>query len=407
MTDRLYYADSYLKVFNARVLEIKSGAVRLDRTAFYPTSGGQPHDTGTLGGLGVCDVYVDDAGEVWHAVEGALAEGALVEGMIDWPRRFDHMQQHAGEHMLAGAIHKKLGGYTIGLHLGAEISTIDVRLPGGAMRVTEAILDEIEDQVNADIQKDLPIRAWFPTADEMNKLPLRKPPAVSEHIRVLLVGDQADGECVACGGTHPSSSGQIGLMRILDARPSRGKMRVTFVCGMRALRDARARARAAERAAAALSVPFGELPEAVLNLNDRLHAAKAELEREKKTQALCHADQLWAAAPVVGGWRVVKESLKGLNAAALREMASGLAERARTLAVLESEQPEGECLVVFARSQGEGPNMGALLSEAVRTLGGKGGGRAEFAQGGAPGRGAADMGLNLLEQMLVRDSRQE
>jgi len=396
MTERLYYMDAYLKSFEAEVEEYRDCAARLNRTAFYPTSGGQPHDVGVLGGRSVTDVFVDDAGEVWHRVDGPLEPGSRVEGEIDWARRFDHMQQHAGEHMLAGHIFRRLGGFTIGLHLGAEVSTIDVELPGGVMRVPEGVIDEIEDAVNRDIQRDLPIRCWFPSEEEFASLPLRKPPTVKEHIRVVLIGDEKDGECVACGGTHPSSAGQIGLMRVLDARPSRGKMRVSFVCGMRALRDVRLRSKMADRAAALLSSPVERLTEAVEAALNREREARSALDRERTAQAVRRADAIWEAANESGGWRIVSDVAVGLGADALREMAARLTARGRTMALLESEQEDGSCLIVFARSEGEGPHMGRLMAEAASGCGGKGGGRPEFAQGGAPGPGAAALGEKLL-----------
>ena len=400
VTERLYYGDSYLKKFVAEVLEVKDGAARLDRSAFYPTSGGQPYDIGLLGGLRVTDVFVGEDGDVWHRTEGALEVGARVSGEIDWARRFDHMQQHAGEHMLAGKIFKKLGGFTIGLHLGAEVSTIDVELPGGGMRAPEDVLDEIEDEVNRDIQRYLPIRCFFPTEEEFGTLPLRKPPTVKEHIRVVLIGDEKDGECVACGGTHPSSTGQIGLVRILDARPSRGKMRVTFVCGMRAVKDARMRTRAADRAAALLSVPVERLPEAAEGALERERETKARLDRERTGQALRRADELWRSAEEKSGWRVVRDACDALDASAIKEMASHLASRERTIALIECRQDDGNSLIVFARTEGEGPHMGRLLSEAVKPIGGKGGGRPEFAQGGAPQAGAAARAAEALMAAL-------
>jgi alanyl-tRNA synthetase len=400
MTDRLYYENAYLRSFEAVVEEYRDGAARLNRTAFYPTSGGQPYDTGTLGGRRVTDVFVDDAGEVWHRVDGPLSPGSLVEGEIDWARRFDHMQQHAGEHMLAGRIFKRLGGFTIGLHLGAEVSTIDVELPGGEMRAPEGVMDEIEDAVNRDIQLDIPIRCWFPSDEEFAALPMRKPPAVKEHIRVVLVGDEAGGECCACGGTHPSSAGQIGLVRVLDTRPSRGKMRVTFVCGMRALKDARLRSRRADRAAALLSSPVEKLPEAVEAALVREREARAALEKYRLDEAIRKADALWESATESGGWRVAADAVDALGADALREMAARLTSRGRTAALLESAQPEGGHLIVFARSEGEGPHMGKLLAEAAKGLGGKGGGRPEFAQGGAPISGAAGLGAQLFSREI-------
>ena len=134
MTERLYYDDAYLTSFDARVTDCvpdeDTYLVRLDRSAFYPTSGGQPYDTGTLGGANILDVFVQN-GDVFHRTDAPLNVGSEVHGEIDWPRRFDHMQQHCGEHMLANAVWRQLGGHVIGLHLGAEVSSIDADLPGG------------------------------------------------------------------------------------------------------------------------------------------------------------------------------------------------------------------------------------------------------------------------------------
>ena len=177
MTDRLYYADSYLTEFDAQVLEVQGNRVRLDRSAFYPTSGGQPFDTGYLGEARVTDVE-SVAGEVWHTVEGTLREGERVHGRIDWPRRFDHMQQHAGEHMIANAVYRFFDGFTIGLHIGAEVSTIDVELPDGRMRLSPEDIARVEDDVNAHIQQNLPIRCYFP--QDVDALPLRKRGDVKE-----------------------------------------------------------------------------------------------------------------------------------------------------------------------------------------------------------------------------------
>ena len=168
MTERLYYNQTYLKNFSAVVTAMreKNGKteITLDRSAFYPTSGGQPYDTGVIGGAKVLDVVVDALGEVWHTVEGTLTEGETVECAIDWARRFDHMQQHAGEHMLAGAVYRLFGGHTIGLHLGAEVSTIDVTMPDGSTHLTPEQVHALEMDVNEQIQQDVPIKCWFPSA---------------------------------------------------------------------------------------------------------------------------------------------------------------------------------------------------------------------------------------------------
>ena len=166
MTQRLYYENSYLTHFPATVTaaftrNARETVIYLDRSAFYPTSGGQPFDTGTLGGVPVSDVFVDENGDVAHVIEGFLTVGSTVEGTVDWRRRFDHMQQHAGEHMIAGCLHRLFNGYTIGLHLGHEDSSIDVELPGGRMHLTEDEIESLEEEVNAHIFADEPIRCFF------------------------------------------------------------------------------------------------------------------------------------------------------------------------------------------------------------------------------------------------------
>lgn len=396
MTHRLYYDDAYLTQFTATVLDCRperdGWAARLNRSAFYPTSGGQPYDTGVLGGARVLDVWVDQAGEVWHLTDAPLEVGAQVEGRIDWPRRFDHMQQHAGEHMLAGVIWRRLGGRTIGLHLGDSFSTIDVELPGGQMRVEPQVLAELEETVNAQIQADLPIRCYFPTPQQLAQAPLRKPPTVREHIRLVQVGDV---ECVACGGTHPASSGQIGLVKILDARPSRGKMRVSFVCGMRALRDYQQKFLSAQAAAALLSTGVEELPKAVEHALERLHQAQRELKRAQLDRALDRAAQLTQeAAALPGGGRAVSCVLAGLDRDGLREVAGYLTGQG-VAALLAGEEGPGAPLVFAAPAQ-LGLSMGQLLSQVLKPLGGKGGGRPDFAQGAGPGRAALEAAMARL-----------
>lgn len=181
--------------------------VTLNQSAFYPTSGGQPFDTGVLikdgETLFVRDVKVEE-GEVWHLVQGTLMPGDQVHGRIDWERRFDHMQQHGGEHMLAGVIYKELSGTTIGLHLGECDSSIDVALPDGRTRLTREEIRRIEAIVNRHIQQNEAIHCWFPTEAELAALPLRKPPTVNEHVRIVDIGGW---EMVACGGTHPAHTG--------------------------------------------------------------------------------------------------------------------------------------------------------------------------------------------------------
>ena len=396
MTDRLYYDQSYLTAFDAVVTAVRpldaGCAVALDRSAFYPTSGGQPFDTGTLNGLRVTDVNVDAAGEVWHSVEGALSPGDRVHGEIDWARRFDHMQQHAGEHMIAGSVWRQFGGVTIGLHLGAAFSTIDVTMPRGETHLTPEQIRLIEDDVNAQIQRDVPIRCWFPEEAELRALPLRKPPTVSEHVRIVAIGDC---EMVACGGTHPSSAGQIALVKIIDARPSKGKVRLAFVCGMRAVRDYQEKYDACTRAAALLSAKPEQLPEGVARLNDAVAALEHQISLMQQAEALQQVDALRQQAEDIGGVRVTVARLGPLGMDGLRRLAAALIEDESAVALLASEKEDGWNLV-FARGAAVTRDMGRLLREAAAQCGGKGGGKPDFAQGSSADAAVLDAAKHIL-----------
>ena len=283
MTDRLYYDDAYLWEFDGTVTAGKEEGgpwIALDRSAFYPTSGGQPYDTGSFCFDGkeirVTDVEADREGNVWHRVEETIPAGTRVRGKIDADRRTDHMEQHGGEHMLAGAIWEKLGGTTIGLHLGAEDSSIDVAMPEGRTHLSEEEIRMLEETVNDRIRRDAPIRCWFPTKEELAELPLRKAPAVQEHVRIVAMGDF---EMVACGGTHPASTGRIGQIKILSAIPSKGKIRVSFVCGKRAERVFREVFRSAKKAGNVMSCPTEKLAACAGELKTRLAEAERKVNR--------------------------------------------------------------------------------------------------------------------------------
>jgi len=385
MTERLYYDDAYLTEFSATVTDcVPDGGgfrLRLDRSAFYPTSGGQPHDTGMLGGVNVLDVLVGGDGDVWHITDAPLAAGTAVHGKIDWPRRFDHMQQHAGDHMIASALWRLLGGVTIGLHVSGDVSTIDVAMPEGVTRISPEDIRRVELDVNERIQRDVPIRCWFPDPDELKALPLRKPPTVTEHVRVVAIGED---EMVACGGTHPATAGQLGLVKILNVAPARGKMRVSFVAGMRALRDYQAMYDRAHEAAALLSTATDNLPAHVAAMQDALKEANLELNRLRRDAALRKLEAALETAPrTQDGAAVIARMLEG-DANLLKDVASHLIKRSGVVALLGAKAGEDHAVFVFARSADVAIPMGKLLSDTAKPLGGKGGGRPDFAQGGGP-----------------------
>ena len=377
MTERLYYDDAYLWEFDAKVTRIRNGKktgtweAALDRSAFYPTSGGQPFDTGKLmfagGEASVSDVEADREGEVWHTLDREIPEGTEVHGSIDGKRRTDHMEQHGGEHMLAGAIWEKLQGTTIGLHLGQEDSTIDVALPGERTHLTEEEIFMLEDTVNERIRMDAPVRCWFPEKEELETLPLRKPPTVREHVRIVAMGDF---EMVACGGTHPSSTGRIGMLKILSVIPAKGKARVTFVCGGRAAALFRKYMRCADKAGAALSCPVDKLSRAASELKSRLAEAERKANRFETRELLEQFRREESSGDLKGitlAAVVTEEKDARAVSAAVSEY---IAERGKLLLLAAGER------LTFARSE----DVPVDMAELIRRVG-RGGGRPDLAGG--------------------------
>lgn len=384
--ERLYYDNAYLTAFDAEVEAVREdGWIALDRSAFYPTSGGQPHDTGILqwedGSLRVTDVEVID-GVVWHKTDAALPAGTAVHGVIDWDRRWDHMQQHAGDHLLAGTVWQTLGGVTVGLHTGKEDSSIDIEMPGRRTHLTEEEKDRLEILVNQRVQRDDPIRCWFPSEEELKTLPLRKRPTVAEHVRVVAMGDY---EMVPCGGTHPGSTGQIGPVKILSAAPARGLMRLRFVAGMRAIRYFQEAARSAEEMAAALSAPVRLAPEALRRDREEQREKRAEIEGKVLLSAL----EILRAGK---RGRVYAGHLVFADAALLVRAAGELIRDKDAVALLSCPGKAGHSLV-FARGENVDQDMAALM----RACGGRGGGKSDLAQGSAPDESVLEAAAEMMQ----------
>ena len=398
MTDRLYYDDSYLTSFDAvvNVCVEKDGAyhVRLDCSAFYPTSGGQPFDTGTINGIAVTDVYVGEDHDVWHVLEAPVAAGTPAHGEINWPRRFDHMQQHAGDHMIASALWRLLGGVTIGLHISHDVSTIDVAMPEGVTRISREDIARVEQDVNERIQRDVPVKCWFPNADELKSLPLRKPPTVNEHVRIVAIGTD---EMVACGGTYPSTAGQLGMVKILSVAPARGKMRVTFVAGMRAFRDYQMKNDCAAETSNLLSTSVDKMAVSVAAMQEALNLAKAELNRLRRERMLMELEGRMKTAPrLPDGTVILAQQIDG-DINLLKDVVSHLIRTPKVVALMGVKNEANGAMFAFARSGDVDIHMGQLLGKASKVYGGKGGGRPDFAQGGGDPR-IIDEALQILKE---------
>jgi alanyl-tRNA synthetase len=394
-THRLYYDDAYLRDFTAEVVARRTidgrPALALDRTAFYPTGGGQPNDAGVLfhssgAASRVLDVVAEDD-LVWHVLNAEL-DAQHLRGAIDWDRRFDHMQQHTGQHILSQAFIVTEDAETVAFHLGAQASTIDLTLLGKSRTdLDAAAIARAEAAANEIVDAALPVTAAFVSPEELAALPLRKPPKVTENIRVVQVRGF---DWSACGGTHVAYTSHVQQIKIVAAERRGPELRVTFLCGRRARADyARLKA-----LAQGLVARFTAAEDEILDLVDR-RAAEADALRKdlallEGEWAESKAAALYADAPVVGGKRVVVAALD-TGADRVKKVAQALRSYPGVAVCLAArgERPQ----LVVTRSDDVALDAGAALRAAAAAGGGKGGGRPDWAQGGVPTNEALDLAL--------------
>jgi alanyl-tRNA synthetase len=378
LTRLLYYEDSSIREFEGTVLrsQERDGGLwaELDQTAFYPGGGGQPPDRGRLDDRTVTETR-EEEGRVWHRIEGSLAEGVRVRGTVDWPRRFDHMQQHTGQHILSQAFIEVASAETRSFHLGEEEVSIDVAHAGP----DPDLLRRVEERANEVVWEDREIVLHQVPRDEVGRFPLRKVPAVEGIVRVVEVSGF---DWSACGGTHVRRSGQVGMIAILSTEKYKGGTRVAFVCGGRALRRQRERGRLLRDLSLAFTSGEADLPGAVARLKeerDRLDRRmksllKGELERE--------AASLLESAPRGPHGPVVARHYGDRDPSEIGTLASMISARGGiALLTAGTETPRAH----FSAPPGTIP-VGDLLGRLCREHGGKGGGRAETAQGAIPAR---------------------
>ncbi|HXR97789.1 MAG TPA: DHHA1 domain-containing protein [Terriglobales bacterium] len=390
MTDHLYYHDSDLRQFQSRVAAIASGdalSLALERSAFYPTSGGQPADCGELRGAGgaraaVLDVEEDADGVIWHRLDrvpdGGFAVGDEVEGEINWSRRFDHMQQHSGQHLLSAVLLRECGARTLSFHLGPESATIDLDTPV----LDLAALRRVEEAANWIIAEDRPVRIRTVERGEAEALlasgALRKLPERGGPMRLIDI-DNCD--LNACGGTHVRSTGQIGGLLLRGVERVRGGLRLGFVCGLRAARSAASDFAVLEKLSGQLSAASAELPPAVARLQaeakelrKQVRAAQDELaDREAQSLAAAHA-----------GPFVVAQVLEGRGVDFARRVASRLSAQAPGCVAAFGVTEDGRGRVVMARGAEVELHCGQRLRAALASVGGRGGGSPTMAEGECP-----------------------
>lgn len=387
MTERLYHHDSFLYDFDARVVEtLERGgksAVVLDRTAFYPTSGGQVHDLGALIASGqliaITDVADEEDGRILHFTSSSLAVGTQVHGSVDAARRRDHMQQHSGQHVLSASFIQLFNMPTVSFHMGEESCTID--LETSALSAAQAQKAEL--LANEVIAEDRPVSIRFVTLEVARQLGLRKlPPKQTGDLRLINI---ADFDLCACGGTHVRATGQIGSIQLRKIEKVKQGLRVEFVCGLRAVATARRDYMALTEAAGLYSSHIHDLPEQIRkSLAETKSAAKVQ---HKLLEELAEFQAGSLLSQADGPPRMITAFFAERDATFIKLLAQKLTSgKTDVIALLAAGS--GQPTLVFAQSPGQKHNMGQLMKDAMAQLGGRGGGTADMAQGGLPANSA-------------------
>lgn len=410
MAERLYYHDSFLYEFDAKVVEVCEHegrlAVVLDRTAFYPTSGGQLSDTGRLvpaaepkAELRVAEVAEDEAGTIYHYLESPpvtpLAKGARVRGTIDPARRRDHMQQHSGQHILSAAFVRLFNMPTVSFHMGTETCTIDLETKS----LSAPQVERAERLANQVVMDDRPVKVKFVNLEEARALGVRKLPELKSARDLLRLLDILEFDLTACGGTHVHSTGQVGPILVRKTENVKQGVRVEFVCGARAVAAARRDLGTLTEAAGLYSTHIWEVPQQIRkSVEEQKAAGKCERALLEELAEL-HAERLLAEAPEAAGARRVIKLFAERDARFVKLLAQKLTADAARPAVALLAAGAGQPTLIFAQTPGQPNHMGALLKEVVTAAGGRGGGGQDMAQGGVAEAGVL---AQILERAAAR-----
>lgn len=393
MENKLYYVDAYQKSFSAKVLKQDQDSdgnwyVVLDQTAFYPTGGGQPHDTGTINDVQVVRVE-ETAGEIRHYLEHPLEKSeAEISGVIDWARRFDHMQQHAGQHILSAAFDQLCHFKTVGFHLGNASLTIDIETEN----LTEEQAIQAERLANQIILENRKIETRWVTEAELSQYPLRKETKVKEDIRLVIVPDF---DYNGCGGTHPKVTGEVRAVKILDWEKQKKNVRVQFVCGERVLQQFQQKNKVLQDLTKLLSAPEKEMATAVTKLFQNEKELEKALEHANERLLQYEVNELLYDSKMVNDVSIISRIFQGRTIQELQKLARMIVSEEPQVNVILVTLNENKLQLVGARGENASVNMKNLIGHALSLINGKGGGNDSFAQGG----GAA---LMPAEQFLDR-----
>ncbi|TCL32464.1 alanyl-tRNA synthetase [Anaerospora hongkongensis] len=399
MTELLFQNNSYIRQFHSRIkqtIPLPNGSVGvvLEHTAFYPEGGGQPSDHGQINGLPVTDVYREGT-DIIH-VMSELPPTETVEAAIDWARRFDHMQQHTGQHILSAACHELFGAATVGFHMGAQSSQIDLDLPG----FTDEELKSAEQAANELLVRNKAVSIHQATPATLHEYPLRKPPA-KDFAAIRLI-EIAGIDCCPCGGTHVAATGEIGIIKIRSWERKNNAIRLDFVCGYRALADYQYKNLLIQELSGRLSAPGPQLLAAFDKLLAKADETSRQLAAARQELSIQLADNLYRQAEPVKGIKIIAYQLANSSPAEVAGLARQLVSFPATVALLAGFAGDNSKVhLVFSCSPGLNLNMGAILKAALPLIEGKGGGSDTSAQGGGPAVHHAAHALELAEQSVI------
>ncbi len=381
MTTRLFFKDTYLTEFVARVVESRkteTGAlIRLDQTAFYPTSGGQPHDSGTLNEVSVMDVWEDEDGYIWHLLKHDLGDVMEARGKIDWHRRFDHMQQHTGQHLLSAICMVRHNSDTIGFHIGALVNTIDLDID----TLTWETVKQIEIESNELIWNNIPVTVGFIDDVKIHRYPLRKPIKLTGKIRVIEIPHV---DFSACGGTHVKGTGEIGLIKIVGKEKYKQGVRLEFLCGNRALKHYQSSLSILQNISADFSIHPTDLPKTIERLRAEIVETRRKFRDVQKKYLHLEAEKIWQNTPVLGGLKKIQMYWEDRSFDEIRVIADLLRQHSKTLLLLSVLENTKVRILSTRSADLEDIDSSSMLREVLYLLGGRGGGSPEFAQGGVP-----------------------
>ncbi|MBL4954421.1 alanyl-tRNA editing protein [Neobacillus sp. YIM B02564] len=402
MTNKLFYTDPYLQSFSAVVLkqnqdENGSWYVVLNQTAFYPTGGGQPYDTGMIGDSKVINVEEID-GEIRHYLEAPLSEiGAEKNCQINWERRFDHMQQHCGQHILSAAFEQLFDYDTVGFHLGNDIVTIDLETE----QLTEEEAARAEELANQIIIQNRPIEIKWVTEDELSQYSLRKAPKVKENIRLVMIKDF---DYNGCGGTHPHGTGEVSALKILTWERQRKNIRLQFVCGKRVINQLGQKQKILQDLTKLLNSPESEMVQAVTRILENGKSLDKSLEQARE-QLLQYEAQEWRRTNYDEN-HVISRVFQNRSIQELQKLARMITMEDDAALVLAVSENENRLQLVCARGNSRSENMKNLIVNALSLINGKGGGNPSFAQGGGDLSMSGEQILEHLFTLLKQENVQ-